>query len=619
MPFRRRVQPALTSSTATDPARSSRSGLGKLKEIFPKLVKYYASIASSWRSIQIGHREHYSVERVLAFRDYCERTSRARVFAVCALTPAPAAVVMLLIECIPLKSPEEGWKENWEMWVRVFVAAIFVGGGIVFLTRATIAEAKISISRAIGITIVSALLYTGLSCLLAATWKYPIPFGMVLLVCPFVWIIMNLILLSIDRNELKTNKNLQKQLVGHIIGTSAQSLLVVAYPTFNAVFLQLSGVQQAVFMFVLPVIKFTTKQTIAKVGTHLQDYIGVVTVFSVDVFNVLYVAICMQTARSSLTTVLVMSTDVLHIVLALRSIYHHTNRIRQQSVDNVNYLDKVLSSLDKFKPKTKPYTGSIRLLMPYKLPLSDVSNDFLLALTRKWNSPPSSEESSARQATLATELGPSTQLILRPPQQCIRLTGNHNGSVGKESCRQMLPVSPEAGVSPHESIHAQSDRHFNVTVFSDSQRSTRRSVSVNPSRGKIERSIQESLQVLFHCEYVLLSEYIECILPFVYAGYLAGLYRLPTAAYYPYTRSLTPAKLTSTLIQLVIYGSLEFLSFMGLHVLLKKRLGYSPVYQLAFVLETHVVMLQSLLFVWIVFIVQLTLVHAGVDFDAPFQ
>ncbi|KAF1775521.1 hypothetical protein GQ600_8252 [Phytophthora cactorum] len=506
------------------------------------------------------------------------------MFAVCILTPVPAATVDALDRVHPVKRPRLGWKANWMMFLRVFVTAIFVGGGIVFLSRAIIEEGRISIPRAIGITIVSAILYTGLGCLLAAAWTFPIPFGIVLMVCPFVSIIMNLIVFSIDRNELKSNQKLQKQLIGHIIGSSTQSLLVVAYPTFNAVFLQLSGLQQAVFMLLLPLIKFITKQIIAKVATHLQDYIGTVIIFSVDVFNVLYVAICMQTARSLLTTVLVMSSDILHIVLALRSIYHHTNRIQPQNEDNRNYLDTLLVSLDKFKPTTKPYTGSIRPLMPYKLPLSEASKDFLLALDQKWNPATTTANIQQEMAHVATtpalEFGPSTQLIPNP-----------------------LPDKSLDNISKREELR--------VPVLSDSQRSTRRSIGVISSRERLERSIQEGLQVLYHCEYVILSEYIECMLPFVYAGYLAGLYHLPTAAYYPFTRSLTPAKLTSTLIQLVMYGSLEFASFVGLHVLLRKKLGYSPVYQLAFVLETHAVMLQSLLFIWILFIVQLTLVHAG--------
>ncbi|KAG1695871.1 hypothetical protein DVH05_019225 [Phytophthora capsici] len=220
----------------------------------------------------------------------------------------------------------------------------------------------------------SAILYTGLGVLLAATWKFPVPFGMVLMVCPFVSVIMNQILLSIDPKELRTNKKLQKQLIGHFIGTSAQSLLVIAYPTFNAVFLRLSGVEQAAFMIVLPVIKFITKQTIAKVATHLQDFIGVVIVFSVDVFNVLYVAICMQTARSSLTTVLIMSSDILHITLALRNIYYHTNRGDEQ--ENSNYIDKIVKKVGNFherSPILAPFDYLCRTSCLYQPPVQSFS------------------------------------------------------------------------------------------------------------------------------------------------------------------------------------------------------------------------------------------------------
>jgi hypothetical protein len=295
--------------------------------------------------------------------------------------------------------------------VRVLVTAVFVGGGIVFLAKAILSEGKISTARAIWITIASAVFYTALGILLAATWKYPIPFGMVLMVFPFVTVIMTLLLTSIDPRELKTNKRLQKQVVGHMLGSSAQSLLVMAYPIFNAVFLQLSGVQQAIFMLVLPLIKFSTKQVIAGVATHLQDFIGVVIVFTVDVFNVLYVAICMQTGRSSLTTVLIVSSDVVHIVLALRSIYYHTNAVQERTEPGQagqNFVNTLLSTLGVFRPRTKPYSGPMLLFGPYTLPLSSSSKELLRILDSNWNeqpapqllpSPPSAPEQTTQTLT----------------------------------------------------------------------------------------------------------------------------------------------------------------------------------------------------------------------------
>ncbi|GMF41244.1 unnamed protein product [Phytophthora fragariaefolia] len=345
--------------------------VSRLREPYVTVLSFYKRIADSWHRAQIGNQQQYSVERALAFCEYCHKTSRARVVAVSLLTPAPAFIVMLLIECLPLKDPQEGWKVNKVMWVRMLISSVFVAGGIVFLAKTLISEASISNARAVSIAIMSAMCYTGIGILLAVMWKYPVPYGLVLMVSPFVTIIMTLFLLSIDSEALKTNRKLQKQLVGHTIGLSATTVLVVAYPTFNAVFLQLNDVQQAMFTFVLPVIKFTAKQITARVSAHIQDFLGVTIVFSVDLFNVLYVVICMQTARSLLTTVLVMSLDALHIVFALRNIYYHTkaNTVNPEQ-EGVNCIERILISLRKLTPQIQPYCGSIRLFSPYKLSLS---------------------------------------------------------------------------------------------------------------------------------------------------------------------------------------------------------------------------------------------------------
>ncbi|KAG6948622.1 hypothetical protein JG687_00015365 [Phytophthora cactorum] len=70
---------------------------------------------------------------------------------------------------------------------------------------------------------------------------------------------------------------------------------------------------------------------------------------------------------------------------------------------------------------------------------------------------------------------------------------------------------------------------------------------------------------------------------------------------------------------MMLYGLVEFASFIGVTILLKRRFGFSPLYQVAFVLETQAQTLQSLLFVWVLCILQFTLVHNGVDLDAPFH
>ncbi|KAG3114602.1 hypothetical protein PI124_g6676 [Phytophthora idaei] len=135
---------------------------------------------------------------------------------------------------------------------------------------------------------------------------------------------------------------------------------------------------------------------------------------------------------------------------------------------------------------------------------------------------------------------------------------------------------------------------------------------------QIKQSVHDALQALFHSEYVLMGECIEFMLPLLYVLYLAVLFHLPIAAYYPHTSTVTTNKLQGTLVSILAFSAVEFVAFIGLLLMLKRKFGFTPLYQLAFVLETQVNTLQGHLFVWTPFILQLTLVHYGVDFSFRF-
>lgn len=79
----------------------------------------------------------------------------------------------------------------------------------------------------------------------------------------------------------------------------------------------------------MPLIKYTTKQIIANAAASLNEYVGPVVVFSVDVFNVFYVAICMQSSKSVLTTLVMVVADGFHMFVALRTIFHLANVVKR--------------------------------------------------------------------------------------------------------------------------------------------------------------------------------------------------------------------------------------------------------------------------------------------------
>ncbi|KAG7388008.1 hypothetical protein PHYPSEUDO_013260 [Phytophthora pseudosyringae] len=106
----------------------------------------------------------------LALRDYYR--SHALL-----LPPLPAIFVRMVIDCIPLRPPSDGWRENYTLWIRLLLA-IFAE---VLQVRAVIVPGTISNAGAMhiapGTTSTSVLPTMGV----AAVWKFSIPYGYVII------------------------------------------------------------------------------------------------------------------------------------------------------------------------------------------------------------------------------------------------------------------------------------------------------------------------------------------------------------------------------------------------------------------------------------------------------
>eukprot|EP00644_Phytophthora_capsici_P018082 jgi/Phyca11/113887/e_gw1.25.324.1 len=271
-------------------------------------------LAAVWHRSQIGHRSEYSVERLLSFRDYYLGTSVPRVVAICLLAPVPALLTALAIDCIPLKPPSEGWKANYAVWIRLFLAMFIEGVGVFYQIRAVIDPGTISIYGGVKIAITTAGFSVLTMVIFAVLWKFPTPFGYVLVIGPYVMYFSISTALVVGRQKLIQSPRLRQQFKAQFIIVASQGVVGMCYPAFSAVFNRLSGTQQTLFIFVMPMIKFFTKQNIANAAKSYHEYIGPVVVFSVDLFNVFYVAICMQASKSAMTTLIIMISDSFHVI-----------------------------------------------------------------------------------------------------------------------------------------------------------------------------------------------------------------------------------------------------------------------------------------------------------------
>ncbi|KAF1332350.1 hypothetical protein FI667_g3472, partial [Globisporangium splendens] len=112
------------------------------------------------------------------------------------------------------------------------------------------------------------------------------------------------------------------------------------------------------------------------------------------------------------------------------------------------------------------------------------------------------------------------------------------------------------------------------------------------------RFVQHVLGVLFRTEFILLIEFTEVVIPTVYW--------------------IDADTLRHNISLIVLYALLEGFTLFCMIAMLQRRLHISTTRQLAFVLETQWQNVQAKLILWVVFSLQTSVLHFGVDFTFKF-
>lgn len=89
----------------------------------------------------------------------------------------------------------------------------------------------------------------------------------------------------------------------------------------------------------------------------------------------------------------------------------------------------------------------------------------------------------------------------------------------------------------------------------------------------------------------------------------------PSKKYFTDMDDMSLEQLESTTLSIVVYAGLEVLSFFALHLVIKRKLSFSPARALAFALENQLIEFQVKLTVWCLFVHVLTLDHCGRKFN----
>ncbi|EGZ08799.1 hypothetical protein PHYSODRAFT_318716 [Phytophthora sojae] len=128
---------------------------------------------------------------------------------------------------------------------------------------------------------------------------FPLPFGVLCVAPP------DLLVMTINQQIAVMN---------------CQIALTVIHPVYIYGFVSLTGVSQVLFLLVLPIIKLIDKSGVNRALADYYDLKPQSVIFTVEVFNALYVSSALQSASSWALTVTIMVIDIVRFLFSMRDI-----------------------------------------------------------------------------------------------------------------------------------------------------------------------------------------------------------------------------------------------------------------------------------------------------------
>ncbi|ETL88613.1 hypothetical protein L917_12321 [Phytophthora nicotianae] len=149
-----------------------------------------------------------------------------------------------------------------------------------------------------------------------------------------------------------------------------------------------------------------------------------------------------------------------------------------------------------------------------------------------------------------------------------------------------------------------------VPVFSPRSKSM---VGTLSELEQLERKYASLVRKLMYAsEFSILTAYAEVITPIVY------LFHMPNRDYYSQIANMDSMHLAKTVLNVLLYSLVELTAFTVLTLTLKRRLNFSTLHQLVFVLDREMIHVQTAIILWVFYTTQISLTHYGTDYSFEF-
>lgn len=257
-----------------------------------------------------------------------------------------------------------------------------------------------------------------------------------------------------------------------------QVLLTFVYPAYLYGFISVEPSNQKFYVMLLPVIKIIAKNWISYYLGNKYDLMPQIMIFNVDVFNALYVSSSMQNSQSITTMLEMIALDAL---------------LGWVSISDISDLVKDVLRLRRKIPAGHP----LKTASFIEITLQIIE-----------------EDPHARDRLVMRRYSSSAMVVRRWSGPSMSYMTAHLQSGSSSTSRQVLPVD-----LPNPTLHTTPE----VKTASLRLAPVQKSLGSIFSPKERQRFLQQSARVLFTTEFVILVEYTEVIVLFIYSEYLLEL------------------------------------------------------------------------------------------------
>ncbi|KAG7379574.1 Basement membrane-specific heparan sulfate proteoglycan core protein [Phytophthora pseudosyringae] len=572
-----------------------------------------AGLAGIWTRIAIfvGRLPgQASVSKLDALERFQLETSPWRVALILVLTPLPWLLINLLLEWIPLRDPADGFWGSGYYQLRMLLTSTLSSVAPVLLKLHCVPGFPASSPRVLAAyALFQAAICLGTNAIIAlAADVFPVPFSQFTVILPMA-IGGRLVLYRRvpDDPQLHALSDKVNQWLG------METLPILVYPVFTAVFTVLTPAQQLWASLLLPVLKLGVRGSLWSVAKEDDDLVGVITCCVGHLYHILFTAMILQNAKSLETLAVVVLFNSVQMLFNCRCILADSNAIYEARAEAegkeaaaLNPTDNVRTALNFAQEKRIAQNLHCRtpsLLLStypgYRGAAFLEQNQEMLTLynaANVYNSP-----------TKAARRGPHSN-VGAPKVIAVR-----QASAASRSSRisRILPWADRKRQVSDQTIH--------VKLFVSRPRSCSDPsawTNAEKEEGRLARHeavIHKVASALHQTEMILLRSYVTVCMTLFYVIYLQAVFHLSNRRYFATLVYLTTIEAVDTTMQRLLLICAMEIFFLSIYlVLIWRRLGVSGVYQLAFILWSQKVLVQAKLYVTVV-ILGFPLTHNGND------